>query len=130
MLSFKKLKFAHLGKALFSTRVRHTQMLINNEWVEATTGKTFETINPATEEKIADLQEGGAKDVDRAVQAARRAFDHGPWYKKMSGADRRKVLLRLADLIEENMEEIATLESIDNGMPIMHARHGHLPFGL
>jgi aldehyde dehydrogenase (NAD+) len=88
--------------------------LINNEWVSATTGKKFATINPATGEKIADVEEAGPEDLERAVKAARKAFET---WGKTAGAYRAKLLNRLADLIEQNKEELAALETLDNGKP-------------
>ncbi len=104
-----------------------TKMLINNKFVDAVSGKTFETINPATGEVLATVAEADAADVDLAVKAARSAF-HGkaPW-RRMSASERGKLLNRLADLIEKNIEELATLESLDNGKPRHVARAADLP---
>jgi aldehyde dehydrogenase (NAD+) len=106
--------------------IRQTKILINNEWHDAVSGKTFATNNPATEEKIADVAEGDAEDIDRAVKAARKAFEQGPW-KTMDARDRGRLLARLADLIEENLDELAALETLDNGKPISDARAADLP---
>lgn len=106
--------------------VRQTKMLIDNEWVDAASGKTFDTINPATEEVIAKVAAGEKEDVDRAVKAARRAFESGPW-REMDARDRGRLLNRLADLIEENMEELAALETLDNGKPISDSKAADLP---
>ena len=76
---------------------------------------------PATEEVIAEVAEGDEEDVDRAVKAARRAFESGPW-KKMDARDRGRLMYRLADLIEEELDELAALESLDNGKPVSDAR--------
>lgn len=103
-----------------------TRMLIGGKWVESRSGKTFETINPATEEVIAQVAEGDAADIDAAVQAARAAFDSGPW-RKTDARDRGQLLNKLADLIEQNIDELARLEVLDNGKPISEARHGDLP---
>src|SRR5580704_17569666 len=102
-------------------KIRQTECLIGGRWVPAASGKTFETINPATEEVIAQVAEGDAADVDRAVAAARKAFESGPW-PKMDARDRGRLLYRLADLIEEDKEELAALEVLDNGKPISEAR--------
>ncbi|MEX0717356.1 MAG: aldehyde dehydrogenase family protein [Planctomycetaceae bacterium] len=107
-------------------KVRQTRILIDNEWRDAVSGKTFATVNPATEEKITDVAEGDAADVDLAVKAARRAFESGPW-KAMDARDRGKLINRLADLIEQNLEELAALETLDNGKPIRDARAADLP---
>ncbi|MHB1559995.1 MAG: aldehyde dehydrogenase family protein [Isosphaeraceae bacterium] len=103
-----------------------TKMLIDGKWVDSASGKTFATINPATEEIIAQVAEGDAADVDRAVQAARRAFDSGPW-RKADARDRGRMLNKLADLIEANIDELAELETLDNGKPISESRNGDLP---
>src|SRR6266568_942493 len=108
-------------------KVRQTKMLIDGKWVNSTSGKTFETINPATGEVIANVAEGDAPDVDKAVKAARKAFDKGPWRTKMSARERGKCLSRLADLIEKNFEELAALESLDNGKPLADAKAADLP---
>ncbi len=78
--------------------------------------KTFATVDPATEEVIAEVAEGDAVDVDRAAKAARKAFDSGPW-SRMDARDRGRAMYRLADLIEEEIDELAALESLDNGKP-------------
>jgi len=106
--------------------VRQTQLLIDGQWCDAASGKTFGTFNPATEEKIADVAEGDAEDIDRAVTAARRAFVSGPW-NKMDARDRGALLHRLADLIEANFDELAALETLDNGKPINDSRAADLP---
>ncbi|MGC1275264.1 MAG: aldehyde dehydrogenase family protein [Planctomycetaceae bacterium] len=109
--------------------VRRTQCFIDGKWVDAASGKTFETHNPATEELIAEVAEGDAADVDRAVKAARKAFDAGPW-RKTDARDRGKLLNRLADLMEENIDELAALETLDNGKPINDSRGGDLPLAI
>ncbi|MFM7117559.1 MAG: aldehyde dehydrogenase family protein [Planctomycetota bacterium] len=110
-------------------RIEHTQLFIDGQWRDARSGKTFETINPATEEKIADVAEGDAADVDDAVKAARRAFENKAW-KKMDARDRGRLIYRLADLLEENLEELAALESLDNGKPLRDARAADLPLTI
>src|SRR2546425_7995854 len=82
------------------TQIHQTKMLIDGEWVDAASGKTFDTLNPATGEVIAHVAEGDKADVDKAVRAARRAYEKGPW-RKMSARERGKLLWRLADLIED-----------------------------
>ncbi|HID77604.1 MAG TPA: aldehyde dehydrogenase family protein [Planctomycetaceae bacterium] len=106
--------------------VRQTRMLIGGRWCEAASGKGFPTVNPATEEVIAEVAEGEEVDIDRAVQAAREAFQSGPW-PRMDARDRGKLLHRLADLIEENLDELAALETLDNGKPIRDSRSVDLP---
>src|SRR5438445_9151954 len=109
-----------------SADVRQTKMLIDGEWVDSVSGRTFETINPATGEVITRVVEGGKEDVDRAVAAARRAFESGPW-KKMSARERGRLLYKLADLVEQHIDELAALETLDNGKPITDSRNIDLP---
>lgn len=101
-------------------------MLINGKWVEAATGKTFPTYNPATGEILAQVPLAEKEDVERAVLAARAAFEDGPW-SKMSGAQRGKSLWKVADLIDQYADELAELEVLDNGKPYRVARRGDLP---
>ena len=98
-----------------------TQLLINNRWVESQSGKTFSTVNPSTGETICQVAEADAADVDEAVAAARAAFDRGPW-RKMYASERGRLLYRLADLIEAHGDELARLESLDNGKPLSIAK--------
>lgn len=109
--------------------VRQTRLLIDGQWVDAASGKTFATINPATGGEIAQVAEADREDVDRAVAAARRAFDGGRW-SKMSASDRGRLLNRLADLIEEHKEELAALETLDNGKPISDSLNADLPLTI
>jgi len=106
--------------------VRQTRMLIDGEWCDAASGKTFATLNPATGEAITRVAEGDKEDVDRAVKAARKAFESGPW-RKMNARERGRLLFRLADLIEEHLDELAALETLDNGKPINDSRKADLP---
>jgi aldehyde dehydrogenase (NAD+) len=108
------------------TRTYQTKLLIDGKWRDSASGKTFATINPATEEVIAKVAEGDAADIDRAVKAARKAFDSGPW-RKMDARDRGRLLDKLADLIELHLDELAELETLDNGKPIAESRHADLP---
>jgi len=102
-------------------KIRQTRLLINNKWVDPVEGKTFTTLNPATGEVIAKVAEGTGRDVDIAVKAARSALENGPW-ARMDAADRGKLMFKLADLIEENAEELATLESLNCGKTITDSR--------
>ncbi|KAL3839866.1 hypothetical protein ACJIZ3_024457 [Penstemon smallii] len=95
-------------------QIKFTKLFINGEFVESLSGKTFETIDPRTGEVIAKISEGDKEDIDLAVKAARQAFDHGPW-PRLPGSERRKIMLKFADLIDENVEEIAALDAIDGG---------------
>jgi aldehyde dehydrogenase (NAD+) len=94
-------------------KIGQTKLLINNQWVESISGKRFETINPATGEVICDVSEADAADVDKAVEAAKNAFQ-GEW-RKMSATRRGELLYKLADLIEQNIDDLARLETLDNG---------------
>jgi phenylacetaldehyde dehydrogenase len=102
------------------------QMLINGKWVGAASGKTFPTYNPATGEVLANVAEGDKEDINRAVAAARAAFDTGPW-SKITPSQRGKLMWKLADLIEQHAEEFAQLESLDNGKPVTVARVADIP---
>jgi acyl-CoA reductase-like NAD-dependent aldehyde dehydrogenase len=106
-----------------SDRLQRTPilLLIDGKRVPAQSGKTFEVLNPATEQVIATVAEAGAADIDLAVAAARRAFDAGVW-RDLPGAERGRILLRFADLVEQNAEEIALTETMNNGMPKAFAR--------
>jgi len=97
-----------------SDEVREYKMLVGGEWVEARSGKTFESVNPYTGRAWATVPEADDDDVDQAVRAARAAFDEGPW-GKMTGTERARLMRRLADLLAENAQEIAAIESTDNG---------------
>jgi aldehyde dehydrogenase (NAD+) len=98
-----------------------TNLLINNRWVPSESGKTFATINPSTGEEICQVAEADAADVDKAVKAARAAFEQGPW-EKMRASERGRLLHRLADLIEKDSETLARLETLDNGKPLHVAK--------
>ncbi|HET9481508.1 MAG TPA: aldehyde dehydrogenase family protein [Candidatus Polarisedimenticolia bacterium] len=99
-------------------KVEPARLFIDGEPCDAASGKTFETINPATGQVLTLVAEGDSEDIDRAVKAARAAFDAGPWTRKMSASDRGKVLWRLADLLLEHAEELAELETLDSGKPV------------
>jgi phenylacetaldehyde dehydrogenase len=102
------------------------RMYIDGKFVNAASGKTFPVYNPATGEVMAQVPEAESEDVDRAVHAARRAFDEGPW-SKMSPSQRGRLLTKLSDLIEQNLEQFAELESMDNGKPVTVARAADVP---
>src|ERR1700733_3013509 len=105
------------------------KMLINGKWVEAASGKTFSTYNPATGEVLARVAEGDREDIDRAVKAARAAFETGPW-SKMSPSERGRAIWKLGDLLEQNLEEFAELEMLDNGKPLKVARVADVPLAV
>src|SRR5215475_8108011 len=98
-----------------------TKLLINNRWVQSQSGKTFATINPSTGEEICQIAEADSGDVEIAVKAARTAFDNGPW-RKIAASQRGRLLNRLADLMEQNADELARLEALDNGKPYAVAK--------
>ncbi len=104
-----------------AVRISATQLLIDNKWVPSESGKTFATINPSTGEEICQIAEADAADVEKAVRAARAAFERGPWRKTMA-SERGRLLHRLADLIEKHADELAALESLDNGKPVSVAK--------
>ncbi|MBS7809393.1 aldehyde dehydrogenase family protein [Roseococcus pinisoli] len=100
------------------------RMLIDGKWLEAASGKTFETFNPATGELLATVAEGDAEDIDRAVTAARRAFE-GPW-SRVKPFERQNLLLKLADLVDKHFEELADLDTLDMGAPMSRTRGSRL----
>ncbi len=109
--------------------VKPGRLFIGGQWADSSAGRTFDTINPSTGDVITQLVEASDADVDAAVKAARAAFEGGDW-PKMAAADRGKLLLRLADLLEKNLEEFAHLETLDNGKPIFESRYADLPLIL
>ena len=102
------------------------QLFIDGQLVDARSGKTFATVNPATGETLATIAEGEAADIDLAVRAARRAFDDGPW-GRMTPSERGRIIWRIGDLISEHLEEFAQLETLDNGKPLAVARAADVP---
>ena len=120
---------SRLGAAARAFVGRRNQLLIDGKLVDAASGKTFPDYNPATGTILAQVAEAEAEDVDRAVKAARRAFDEGPW-SKMSPSERGKLLWKLADLLEKHSEEFAEIESIDNGKPVTVARMADVPLAV
>jgi acyl-CoA reductase-like NAD-dependent aldehyde dehydrogenase len=107
-------------------KVSPGRLFIDGSWVDGV--RKFDTINPATGEKLTEIVEASADDVDRAVSAARKALEDrgGPW-RKMSASERGRLIWRLADLVEKNLEELAELETLDNGKPIFESRYVDLP---
>ncbi len=120
---------ATVASAPAEVAVGPTKLLINNKWTNSKSGKTFPTFNPATGEEICQVAEADAADVDEAVKAARHAFEKGPW-RKMSGAQRGLLMNRLADLIEKHADELARLESLDNGKPYSVAKAADVPLTI
>ncbi|MSR54904.1 MAG: aldehyde dehydrogenase family protein [Gemmataceae bacterium] len=109
------------AKPIAKPTIRQTRLMINNEWVDASDGNTFETLNPATGEVLAKVAHATAKDVDVAVKMARRALESGPW-SKMDAPERGRLMYRLADRIEQEAEELAALESLNCGKTIVDSR--------
>ena len=101
------------------------QLFINGQFVDAASGRTFETPNPATGETLAHVAEGDAEDINRAVTAARAAFN-GPW-SRMTPSERGKIIWKIGDLLLEHVEEFAQLESLDNGKPYVIAKAADVP---
>jgi len=107
-------------------KVKDQALFIGGKWLDSVSGKTFPTINPATGETICHVAEGDKADIDLAVKAARKAFEEGPW-ARMNASERGRLLLKLADLVEKNHEELAALESLDNGKPYRDSLAADLP---
>ena len=105
------------------------KMLIDGKWVDSVSGKTFETFNPATGEVLATVAEGDRADIEQAVRAARRVFESGKW-TDMAPSKRGRLLWKLADLLEANLEEFAQLETLDNGKPLTVARVADIPLAV
>src|SRR5260370_27094525 len=102
------------------------QLLIDGQWVGAGSGRTFEAPDPSTGDALAHIAEGDAEDIERAVRAARRAFDAGPW-GRLTASERGRIIWRIGDLILEHADELAQLESLDNGKPFAVARAADIP---
>lgn len=104
-------------------------MLIGGKWVDAASGKTFPTYDPATGEVLTQVAEGDREDINRAVAAARQAFETGAW-QRITPSERGRLIWKLAELLEKNLEEFAQLESLDNGKPLTVARAADLPLAI
>jgi phenylacetaldehyde dehydrogenase len=104
-------------------------MLINGKWVNAASGKTFPTYNPATGEVLAHVAEGDKEDINRAVAAARAAFEKGAW-RDITPSERGRLIWKLADLLEKHAEEFAQLECLDQGKPLALARIADIPVSI
>lgn len=105
------------------------KMLIGGRRIDAASGKTFPTYNPARGEVLANIAEGAHADVDRAVSAAREALENGPW-RTLTASERGGLIWKLADLLEAHREEFAQLESLNNGKPVGVARVGDVPLAV
>ncbi len=102
------------------------KLFIDGDWVDAASGETFDTPNPATGDPLATVASGGAEDIDRAVQAARRAFEDGPW-TRLTTSERGRIIWRIGDLILDHLDELAQLETLDNGKPLGVASVADVP---
>jgi hypothetical protein len=106
----------HPSETARTLATRNHELLIGGEWVASASGMTFETRDPGTGELLATVAEGGARDIDRAVRAARTALEDGPW-SRMTPSERGRIIHRIGDLIMEHADELAELDSLDNGKP-------------
>jgi len=120
---------ASKSKIIKAPKVSDQKLFINGKWVNSISGKTFATLNPSTGQEICQVAEADSADVDLAVKAARKAFESGPW-KKMSAAERGRRINKLADLMEQNLPELAALESLDNGKPLRDSLNADLPLSI
>src|SRR5438105_3862851 len=117
------------ARAVKPPSVKDQPMFIGGKWVDSVSGKTFATQDPSTGQTICQVAEGDKADIDLAVKAARKAFEEGPW-RKMNASERGRLLNKLADLIEQHKEELAALESLDNGKPLNDALTADLPLTI
>ena len=111
------------------SKIKEQLLFIDGKWCQSASGKSFETVDPSTNQVICRVAEGDAADVELAVAAARRAFDSGPW-SRMSASERGRLIYKLADLIESHQEELAALESLDNGKPYRDSMAADLPLTI
>ncbi|MFO0938953.1 MAG: aldehyde dehydrogenase family protein [Gemmataceae bacterium] len=117
------------AKKHLAPQVADQKLFIGGKWVDAVSGKTFPTINPATGKVICQVAEGDRADIDLAVKAARHALENGPW-GRMNASDRARLIYKLADAIEKHAEELALLETLDNGKPIADSLAADLPLTI
>ena len=120
---------ATVAQPINRPQIRQTDCFIGGQWVPAQSGDTFTTLDPATEEPIAQVAEGDAADIDAAVAAARDAFENSQW-SRMDARDRGKLMHKLCDLMEEEAEYLTALETLDNGKPIRDSRAADLPLAV
>lgn len=113
-------------KAMDIAKRLHRKLFIGGSWVDAASGETYDTLDPRTGDPICSVAKAGPEDVDRAVAAAKKAFTAGPW-PRMPAVQRGKVLLKIADLIESYTDELACLETLDQGKTLLQARSGDVP---
>lgn len=125
-MSARHLASLPLCKANAEFVQRTHKLLINGQWVSAASGKTFDTYNPADGTVLTQCAEGDAEDVNRAVKAARAAFEDGPW-RRMTPSERGRIVWKIGDLMLQHIDELAELEALDNGKPLGEARYVDLP---
>lgn len=109
-----------LQSSAYSPPSAPTCLLIDGEWVQPASGKHYDCVNPSTGKTVARVADGDATDVDRAVKAARSAFDDGPW-SRMHPADRGRIIYALAQLVRENAQQLAEIDAIDAGKPVTNS---------
>lgn len=107
-------------------KVNNAKLFIDGEYVDALSGETFESINPATNERLALVANGSEQDAKRAIQSAKNAYDSGVW-SKMPVEERSDILCKMSDLIMENVDELAMVETLDVGKPIKESRGFDIP---
>jgi aldehyde dehydrogenase (NAD+) len=120
---------AEKARTVKPPKVKDQPLFIGGKWLDSASGKTFPTVNPATGATICQVAEGDKADIDLAVKAARKAFESGPW-PTMNASERGRLMNRLDDLIEQHIDELAALESLDNGKPLRDARAADLPLTI
>ena len=116
-------------KSASEVTIRHTECFIDGKWVPSVSGKTFATLNPATEQEISQIAEGDAQDVDAAAKSARHAFESGDW-PKMDARDRGRLMYQLAERMEQEIHALAALETLDNGKPLKDSLAADLPLAI
>jgi phenylacetaldehyde dehydrogenase len=124
-LSIHPIAPSHPATAAFLAKP-DKRMLIGGAWVDAANGRRLDAINPATGERLGTVPDADATDVDRAVAAAREAFEDGPW-RSMVPAEKAKLLWRLGELIDQHIEELSELETLDQGKPLWVGRYAEIP---
>ncbi|WP_137389627.1 aldehyde dehydrogenase family protein [Rhodoligotrophos defluvii] len=115
-----------IGQKAAEFLAREHRLLIDGKWVSAVSGKMFDTYDPGTGRVVARVAEGDAADIDLAVRAARQAFESGPW-NRITPSERGRMIWKLAELLEQNADELAELEALNNGKPLATARNGDVP---
>ncbi|XP_068140767.1 aldehyde dehydrogenase, mitochondrial [Drosophila tropicalis] len=123
-------KYSSIPEPQKAPEVLYTGLFINNEWHKSKSGKTFKTINPSTEQPIAEIQTGGKEDIDIAVKAARQAFKKGSPWRRMDASERGRLIYRLADLMERDQVYLSSLETLDNGKPFAMSYNVDVPMSI